>query len=110
MVERTVDRVVDSLGTGPFVHRYGADFPDGLPPGEGAFVACSFWAVEALARLGRWDEAHDRMEVLCAFAGPLGLLPEQVDPPTGEGLGNLPQALSHLALVRAALALAEGPR
>ncbi|HET9442909.1 MAG TPA: glycoside hydrolase family 15 protein, partial [Acidimicrobiales bacterium] len=61
VVHRTVDRVVDLLGTGAFVHRYGAAFPDGLPPGEGAFLACSFWTVEALARLGRWDEAHDRM-------------------------------------------------
>jgi GH15 family glucan-1,4-alpha-glucosidase len=106
----TVDRVLNALGSGPFVYRYNEYFDDGLPPGEGAFLACSFWAVEALARLGRWDEAHERMEALCGVGGQLGLLPEEIDPRTGEFLGNLPQALSHLTLIQAALALAGGPR
>jgi GH15 family glucan-1,4-alpha-glucosidase len=106
---RTVDRVLRRLGDGPFVHRYSADVSDGLPPGEGAFLACSFWAVEALARLGRWDEAHERMESLIAVGGPLGLLAEEVDPTSRELLGNYPQAFSHLALVQAAIALADGP-
>ncbi|HEX7169102.1 MAG TPA: glycoside hydrolase family 15 protein [Acidimicrobiales bacterium] len=109
-VERTIDRILRRLSTGPFVHRYPDDGRDGLPPGEGAFLACSFWAVEALARVGRWEEAHERMEALCAISRPLGLLPEEVDPATGEWLGNLPQALSHLALVQAAIALTLGPR
>lgn len=108
--ERTVDRVLRRLGQGPFVHRYDSSFPDGFEPGEGAFLPCSFWAVEALARLGRCDEAHERMEQLLAVASPTGLLPEEIDPTSGEWLGNMPQAFSHLTLVQAALALEEGPR
>jgi GH15 family glucan-1,4-alpha-glucosidase len=110
-VDVTLDRTLARLGDGPFlVQRYPRDTDDGYPPGEGAFLACSFWAVEALARRGRWEEAHERMEALCGFSRPLGLLPEQADAATGEFLGNLPQALSHLTLVQAALALEEGPR
>ena len=107
---RTVDRVLRRLSEGPYVHRYDSSFDDGVPPGEGAFLPSSFWAVTALASLERWDEAHERMEKLCALSAPLGLLPEQVDPATGDWLGNHPQAFSHLALVRAALALERGPR
>jgi GH15 family glucan-1,4-alpha-glucosidase len=110
VVTKTVDRMIRTLGPGPFLYRYTEHSTDGLPPGEGAFLACSFWAVEALARLGRWEEAHERMEALCGFAGPLGLLPEQADPLTGDFLGNLPQALSHLTLIQAAIALSKGPR
>jgi GH15 family glucan-1,4-alpha-glucosidase len=110
IVSRTVERVIARLGSGPFVARYDEYFADGLPAGEGAAVACSFWVVEALARLGRWEEAHERMEALCGFSGPLGLLPEQADPANGQFLGNLPHAASHLSLIRAALALAAGPR
>ncbi len=110
LVSRTVDRVIARLGSGPFVARYDDYFADGLPAGEGAVVACSFWVVEALACLGRWEEAHERMEALCGFSGPLGLLPEQADPANGDFLGNLPHAPSHLSLIRAALALAAGPR
>jgi GH15 family glucan-1,4-alpha-glucosidase len=109
VVDVTIDRVLEQLGTGPFVHRYTADLDDGFAPGEGAFLACSFWAVEALAQRGRWEEAHERMEALCAFGQPLGLFPEQADPATGEFLGNLPQAFSHLTFIQAALALARGP-
>ncbi|MBW3651883.1 MAG: hypothetical protein KY458_15055 [Actinobacteria bacterium] len=109
-VTKTVDRITARLGSGPFVSRYDDYFADGLPAGEGASVACSFWAVEALAGLGRWDEAHERMETLCRFSRPLGLLPEQADPVSGEFLGNLPHAGGHLALIRAALALVPGPR
>ena len=109
IVTKTIDRTLRHLSAGPFVYRYLPESNDGMPPGEGAFLACSFWAVEALARLGRWEEAHERMEALVAFAGPLGLLPEEADPVSGDFLGNLPQALSHLTLVQAALALADGP-
>jgi GH15 family glucan-1,4-alpha-glucosidase len=109
VVDLTLDRTLEALGEGPFLYRYPVGTQDGFPSGEGAFLACSFWAVEALARRGRWDEAHERMEALCGFSQPLGLLPEQADPQTGEFLGNLPQALSHLTLIQAALALEEGP-
>ena len=108
-LDATLDRLLEQLGTGPFVHRYTDALDDGFSEGEGAFLACSFWAVEALARRGRWEEAHERMEALCAFSGPLKLLPEQADPATGEFLGNLPQAFSHLTFIQAALALARGP-
>ena len=109
VVDATIDRVLTQLGTGPFVHRYAAEFDDGFSTGEGAFLACSFWAVEALANQGRWEEAHERMEALCAFGAPLGLLPEEADVATGDFLGNLPQAFSHLTFIQAALALARGP-
>lgn len=110
IASRTVDRVIARLGSGPFVARYDDYFVDGLPAGEGAVLACSFWVVEALAVLGRWEEAHERMESLCGFSRPLGLLPEQADPVSGAFLGNLPHAASHLSLIRAALALTAGPR
>ena len=110
VVQETVDRVLSRLSDGPFVYRYAATFDDGLPPGEGAFLPTSFWAVKALARLGRWEEAHERMEALVSVGGRLGLLPEEAEPRTGEFLGNLPQAFTHLALIEAALALRNGPR
>lgn len=77
---------------------------DGLPGGEGAFLPCSFWIVQALSRTGRRDEAQALFEELLALAGPLGLYAEEMDVETHEHLGNFPQALTH-ALLQAALAL-----
>lgn len=102
-VRSTLHRIREELGSGPFIHRYNA--PDGLPGQEGAFLLCSFWMVEALALSGETDEARDRFAALCKLAGPLGLFSEQVDPATGDPLGNFPQALTHLSLIQAALAL-----
>ena len=105
---RTVDAIRRELAHGPLVHRYLAE--DGLPGEEGAFVACTFWLVEALARQGRLDEAEALMEEVLACAGDLGLFAEEIHPATGEFLGNLPQGLSHLALVNAAVAIEEAGR
>jgi GH15 family glucan-1,4-alpha-glucosidase len=101
----TVERIRDELGDGPLLHRYRGD--DGLPGGEGAFLTCSFWLVDALARLGRIDEAGGLMEELLDLGNDVGLYAEEIDPASGAFLGNLPQGLVHLALVNAAVTLEE---
>ena len=78
---------------------------DGLPGDEGMFLACSFWLVEALHRVGRTDEAVATFERLLELSSDLGLLAEEYDPVAGRQLGNYPQAYSHLALVNAALVI-----
>jgi GH15 family glucan-1,4-alpha-glucosidase len=101
----TVDAVRRGLAHGPYVYRYTGE--DGVDGGEGAFVSCSFWLVEALARTGRVEEATALMDEVVALANDVGLYAEEVDPDTGAFLGNLPQALSHLSLISAATAIAQ---
>jgi GH15 family glucan-1,4-alpha-glucosidase len=80
---------------------------DGLPGDENPFLACSFWLVEQYAASGRLDDARRLMERLTSFVNDVGLLSEEVDPARGRHMGNTPQALSHLTLVRAADAIAK---
>jgi GH15 family glucan-1,4-alpha-glucosidase len=101
----TVDAIRNELGAGgPLLFR---DPPgrDGLAGSEGAFLPCSFWLVQALAVSGRRPEAVELFEALLDRASPVGLYGEEMDPATGAHLGNFPQALTHAALVQAALAL-----
>jgi GH15 family glucan-1,4-alpha-glucosidase len=106
----TIDAIRAELGAGgPLLHRY-TPGTDGLTGGEGAFLPCSFWCVQALAATGRVDEAAEMFAELVALASPLGLYAEEVDPCRGSFLGNLPQALTHAALVQAALALRDAAR
>jgi GH15 family glucan-1,4-alpha-glucosidase len=104
-VRGTLDAICDELGAGgPLLFRYPPG-RDGLPGTEGAFLPCSFWLVQALAVSGRRPEAVELFETLIERASPLGLYGEEMDPATGAHLGNYPQALTHAALVQAALAL-----
>lgn len=103
---RTTDAIRADLVDGGLVYRYRRRGR----PREGAFLACSFWLVEALARQGRIAEARDVFDRALAGANELGLMSEEFDPRTRTPLGNYPQALSHLSHIAAALALAEGDR
>jgi GH15 family glucan-1,4-alpha-glucosidase len=104
----TVHAIRTELGKGPLLYRYTGE--DGLGGSEGSFLTCSFWLVDALARLGQVDQAAESMEALLAFSNDVGLYAEEVEPETGEFLGNLPQALVHLALINAAASISEQQR
>lgn len=104
-IRGTIDAITQQLDAGgPLLYRYPPG-QDGLPGTEGAFLPCSFWLVQALAVTGRGDEARERFAELCELASPLGLYSEEMDPATHRHLGNYPQALTHAALLQAALSL-----
>ncbi|WP_375425403.1 glycoside hydrolase family 15 protein [uncultured Friedmanniella sp.] len=101
----TLDAVRRELGAGPHLYRY-----SGAADEEGVFVACSYWMVSALQLVGREQEAAELMEELMAAPNDVGLLAEMIEPESGAFLGNLPQALSHLALLNAAITVHTGNR
>jgi GH15 family glucan-1,4-alpha-glucosidase len=103
----TCARIHEKLATGALVHRYETGTDDGLPPGEGAFGICSFWAVECVTRGGNIEGATRAFEQLLAYANDVGLFAEEIDPHTGAALGNFPQAFTHIGLINAALTLGE---
>ncbi|MHB8284793.1 MAG: glycoside hydrolase family 15 protein, partial [Caulobacteraceae bacterium] len=102
----TVEAIERDLLVDGFVLRYHTDHgQDGLPPGEGAFLPCSFWLVSVYAMQGRMQEAQALFEHLLSVGNDLGLLAEEYDPVAQRLVGNFPQAYTHLALIGAALAL-----
>jgi GH15 family glucan-1,4-alpha-glucosidase len=101
----TIDAIRQRLGRDELLYRYEFGTDDGLPPGEGAFLACSFWLVEALALCGRTDEARGLFEKLLGRCNDVGLYSEEIDVESGALLGNFPQALTHIGLLNAALCL-----
>lgn len=103
-VQGTIDATLKHLTENGLVYRYHAD--DGIAGGEGGWVICTFWLVDALALSGRIDEARELFENLAARANHVGLFSEQIDPRSGEFLGNFPQAFSHIGLINSSLYLA----
>ena len=100
----TVDAIQEHLTQDGLVYRYRVDdTDDGVSGDEGAFTICSFWMVDNLAFLGRVEEARDLFARLIGYANDLGLYSEEIDPQTGEFLGNFPQAFTHMALINAAV-------
>jgi GH15 family glucan-1,4-alpha-glucosidase len=101
----TLDAIREELVADSLVYRYNAGAsPDGVRGDEGTFSICSFWYVEALARAGHLDEARFAFEKMLTYANHLGLYSEEIGP-TGEQLGNFPQAFTHLSLISAAFNL-----
>jgi GH15 family glucan-1,4-alpha-glucosidase len=102
-IEKTIAAIEQHLLRDCFVLRYSTDeVEDALPPGEGAFLACSFWLVDVYILQERFDEAERLFRRLIALANDVGLLSEEYDPAAKRLVGNFPQAFSHLALINSA--------
>jgi GH15 family glucan-1,4-alpha-glucosidase len=102
----TIDAIATELGAGEgLLYRY-----SGQAGKDGAFLACSCWMVEALAHAGRLDEASGWMDTVVAHGNDLGLYTEEIDPVSKDLLGNMPQTLSHLAVIGAATAIGRAGR
>lgn len=107
-VKGTIDAVTKYLTHKGLVYRYLVD--DGLPGREGAFVICSFWLVSALLRAGEHYRAEEVFSNLAKKAGKLGLFSEEIDPSSGDYLGNFPQAFSHVGIINSSFYLARSRR
>jgi GH15 family glucan-1,4-alpha-glucosidase len=104
-IEAVAERLTDARG---LVYRYRTDSGvDGVAGDEGCFLLCTFWLAQALALAGQVDRARDVFARAAAYVNDVGLLAEEVDPATGELLGNFPQAFSHIGLINAAWAISE---
>ncbi|MGI0090116.1 MAG: glycoside hydrolase family 15 protein, partial [Nitrososphaerales archaeon] len=100
----TIDATMKKLlAEDKFLYRYLDD--DGLAGKEGAFLICSFWLVSCLTMAGRLDEAEKMMDSIIGYSNHLGLFSEEIDPKTGEMLGNFPQAFTHMGFITAATTL-----
>jgi GH15 family glucan-1,4-alpha-glucosidase len=112
-VQGTLGAIEDKLLiNGEFILRYETDNPaDGLPEGEGAFLACSFWLVANYILQGRYAQARNLFERLLARCNDVGLMAEEFDPQSGRMLGNFPQAYCHVGIINCALNLSrqKGP-
>jgi GH15 family glucan-1,4-alpha-glucosidase len=102
----TCARIHEKLAHDGLIYRYETGTDDGLPPGEGTFGICSYWAVECQARGDDVEGATQAFEHLLSYANDVGLFAEEIDPDTGAALGNFPQAFTHIGLINAALTLA----
>jgi GH15 family glucan-1,4-alpha-glucosidase len=112
-VAGTIDAIQRELTRDGFVARYAVreqNEVDGLPGGEGVFLPCSFWLVDALVLQGRREEAVELFERLLALRNDLGLISEEYDPVERRLLGNFPQAFTHVGLVNSAYNLSEHAR
>ncbi|MBV8052169.1 MAG: hypothetical protein JOZ80_13315 [Acidobacteriaceae bacterium] len=104
-MQRTYQRICEKLGSDSLLFRYPAQ------PAEGAFGICSFWGVEHLAiGGGTAKQAHQRFQQLLHYQNDVGLFAEEIDPKTGDALGNFPQAFTHVGLISAAFSLQERDR
>ena len=110
-VRGTLAAIEQELLVDGYVQRYTQtpeNTADGLPPGEGAFLACTFWLADNYSLMGRHDEAIAVFERLLALRNDLGLLSEEYDPRAGRLVGNFPQAFSHVPLINTARNLSAG--